>query len=121
MIRRPPRSTLFPYTTLFRSSCWRSPRPLVQGQAGSSRTDLRTLFMPPQPGRHTFFFKEEFETSNCFGSGDIPGSRVFVALAIRQVILNDRFLRPRILWIASGESRIAFIAHVHQPCGFAID
>src|SRR2546422_1048166 len=31
MIRRPPRSTLFPYTTLFRSSCWtssisRSPR-----------------------------------------------------------------------------------------------
>src|SRR3712207_7732130 len=28
MIRRPPRSTLFPYTTLFRSTCrgWRSPR-----------------------------------------------------------------------------------------------
>src|SRR5256884_8937064 len=23
MIRRPPRSTLFPYTTLFRSRCWR--------------------------------------------------------------------------------------------------
>src|SRR3712207_7117127 len=28
MIRRPPRSTLFPYTTLFRSSRW---RPLVWG------------------------------------------------------------------------------------------
>src|SRR3712207_6914582 len=28
MIRRPPRSTLFPYTTLFRSSLWRGrPRP----------------------------------------------------------------------------------------------
>src|SRR5690348_18217546 len=26
MIRRPPRSTLFPYTTLFRSRCPRSPR-----------------------------------------------------------------------------------------------
>src|SRR5256885_17267936 len=25
MIRRPPRSTLFPYTTLFRSSCSRTP------------------------------------------------------------------------------------------------
>src|SRR2546427_5582658 len=25
MIRRPPRSTLFPYTTLFRSDMWRSP------------------------------------------------------------------------------------------------
>src|SRR5258708_29240867 len=24
MIRRPPRSTLFPYTTLFRSVCWRT-------------------------------------------------------------------------------------------------
>src|SRR2546426_10800974 len=31
MIRRPPRSTLFPYTTLFRSAYWRansSPKPL---------------------------------------------------------------------------------------------
>src|SRR3712207_8849002 len=28
MIRRPPRSTLFPYTTLFRS--WRPPRPLEE-------------------------------------------------------------------------------------------
>src|SRR2546426_1650345 len=26
MIRRPPRSTLFPYTTLFRSQVWREPR-----------------------------------------------------------------------------------------------
>src|SRR5258707_8567949 len=25
MIRRPPRSTLFPYTTLFRSRCWIAP------------------------------------------------------------------------------------------------
>src|SRR3712207_6086299 len=31
MIRRPPRSTLFPYTTLFRSfmSLWRSPKPVI--------------------------------------------------------------------------------------------
>src|SRR5256886_6629181 len=27
MIRRPPRSTLFPYTTLFRSCCTRAPAP----------------------------------------------------------------------------------------------
>src|SRR3712207_6939042 len=32
MIRRPPRSTLFPYTTLFRSSCHPAgPRDLVRG------------------------------------------------------------------------------------------
>src|SRR2546430_3479135 len=28
MIRRPPRSTLFPYTTLFRSACWPRTRAL---------------------------------------------------------------------------------------------
>src|SRR2546430_9875299 len=27
MIRRPPRSTLFPYTTLFRSVCYHDPKP----------------------------------------------------------------------------------------------
>src|SRR5476649_3027543 len=32
MIRRPPRSTLFPYTTLFRS-------PTISGDAGSGSTD----------------------------------------------------------------------------------
>src|SRR2546428_1466204 len=31
MIRRPPRSTLFPYTTLFRSSGWRSRLPPARG------------------------------------------------------------------------------------------
>src|SRR2546426_7108499 len=38
MIRRPPRSTLFPYTTLFRSTAWR----------WHFRTDLRPL--PEQSG-----------------------------------------------------------------------
>src|SRR5256885_7171250 len=30
MIRRPPRSTLFPYTTLFRSACQLLPRPAAR-------------------------------------------------------------------------------------------
>src|SRR2546430_10436629 len=38
MIRRPPRSTLFPYTTLFRS-IWRIPEPLLQ-QAQDDATVL---------------------------------------------------------------------------------
>src|SRR5260370_26337618 len=36
MIRRPPRSTLFPYTTLFRSRPGRSPRPFVIDHIGSA-------------------------------------------------------------------------------------
>src|SRR2546430_13292774 len=43
MIRRPPRSTLFPYTTLFRSvqnstvRCWRGPGAVLLGQLTSSK------------------------------------------------------------------------------------
>src|SRR2546429_4086518 len=35
MIRRPPRSTLFPYTTLFRSGSREQPRVIVHAGAGS--------------------------------------------------------------------------------------
>src|SRR3712207_7184666 len=45
MIRRPPRSTLFPYTTLFRSNDFRtSPRP-------PTRTDGRGVARPLDRGR----------------------------------------------------------------------
>src|SRR3712207_8849599 len=37
MIRRPPRSTLFPYTTLFRSPAWRPDRPLPPEPEGVLR------------------------------------------------------------------------------------
>src|SRR5215204_7075800 len=45
MIRRPPRSTLFPYTTLFRSPCAAWPRPRRSGRspcrAGRDRKSTR--------------------------------------------------------------------------------
>src|SRR3712207_8581225 len=40
MIRRPPRSTLFPYTTLFRSALESKRRPLVRGCLDWSERDL---------------------------------------------------------------------------------
>src|SRR5690242_21249926 len=40
MLRRPPRSTLFPYTTLFRSHA--PPTPPRQGQPAPTRRSLRT-------------------------------------------------------------------------------
>src|SRR3712207_6975108 len=46
MIRRPPRSTLFPYTTLFRSSSPSCP-PRGRGTCGSART--RRTCDPPFP------------------------------------------------------------------------
>src|SRR3712207_8719763 len=49
MIRRPPRSTLFPYTTLFRSrGRGRSPRDLSRCPAPPAAACSRT---PPAPGR----------------------------------------------------------------------
>src|SRR5215217_8869233 len=41
MIRRPPRSTLFPYTTLFRSSWTRPSRPWRCGRSWRSPTEPR--------------------------------------------------------------------------------
>src|SRR5438132_3136983 len=37
MIRRPPRSTLFPYTTLFRSACWDPASSFISGSKGGWR------------------------------------------------------------------------------------
>src|SRR3712207_7962420 len=45
MIRRPPRSTLFPYTTLFRSAA-RPRRPAAARHAGNVRATRRTGDLP---------------------------------------------------------------------------
>src|SRR5688572_32394574 len=47
MIRRPPRSTLFPYTTLFRSPC--RPGRIATGARGRAEDDLR---LRPDRGVH---------------------------------------------------------------------
>src|SRR5690349_23703058 len=55
MVRRPPRSTLFPYTTLFRSQGRRLPRPLARRpDRGAGRiaplSRLRELAVDLSPG-----------------------------------------------------------------------
>src|SRR2546425_4948034 len=60
MIRRPPRSTLFPYTTLFRSRSIGRPRRTVRGR-GTSRSAV-----PPRgtaPGRARRRSRSEEHTS----------------------------------------------------------
>src|SRR3712207_9431062 len=49
MIRRPPRSTLFPYTTLFRSPSLRKPTVAYWTQCrGASPPERRVPFHPPR-------------------------------------------------------------------------
>src|SRR5438094_2043599 len=52
MIRRPPRSTLFPYTTLFRSSWIRSPQRLMKMAGCTSRKMPITLIARLKENRH---------------------------------------------------------------------
>src|SRR4051794_41758413 len=40
MIRRPPRSTLFPYTTLFRSGCWAAASEAASASMEPARASL---------------------------------------------------------------------------------
>src|SRR3712207_7515317 len=52
MIRRPPRSTLFPYTTLFRSPPREASARVLEGvPGGRSRASSESLRLPVAPGR----------------------------------------------------------------------
>src|SRR2546425_8734293 len=50
MIRRPPRSTLFPYTTLFRSGDQRDPRVDPRASRVHRRRKAASLSRPASPG-----------------------------------------------------------------------
>src|SRR5258705_10003769 len=51
MIRRPPRSTLFPYTTLFRSSTPRTPSPAPRGSPPPRLAATDPAAGPSHPSR----------------------------------------------------------------------
>src|SRR3712207_8482523 len=54
MIRRPPRSTLFPYTTLFRSRAVNDPNVIELVRTGPSLADLTVGQVGPVAGDHPF-------------------------------------------------------------------
>src|SRR3712207_8305904 len=53
MIRRPPRSTLFPYTTLFRSSVWHPRRVQIGGDDPCALLQEQARHLEPDPRRRT--------------------------------------------------------------------
>src|SRR3989440_5647994 len=60
MIRRPPRSTLFPYTTLFRSTS-QAPRPAVHGVGFPADPDFPQLAIASDPERMLELFRRHLE------------------------------------------------------------
>src|SRR3989449_10258740 len=102
MIRRPPRSTLFPYTTLFRSV-----NALILGEHGDSMVPIWSsatiagLPLDKWPGFDANVQKEVFEETKTAGAQVIKlkgGSGFAVGLSIREVvhalILDSRRVLP---------------------------
>src|SRR3712207_7716532 len=54
MIRRPPRSTLFPYTTLFRSNVEQAARPAAERRELHPVADAERRTLRREPGAHAF-------------------------------------------------------------------
>src|SRR5256886_16344498 len=88
MIRRPPRSTLFPYTTLFRSPARPLPPPpataatdiLLVHRPGSAQANIvlgNTTILPADP----IYYARGIATQVLGGGGD---SRLFLMLRARQ-------------------------------------
>src|SRR5258708_19751593 len=63
MIRRPPRSTLFPYTTLFRSSSWRGSRRVPSSVTMHSASWCRCLTRFSTGARARYVDRSEEHTS----------------------------------------------------------
>src|SRR5260221_5435226 len=90
MIRRPPRSTLFPYTTLFRSQRppsdpgGRLQNPLVpphlrrkiykalsSGMADADQSSTQFVYLPPKMGRNQRILRSEEHTSELQSHSDL--------------------------------------------------
>src|SRR6202162_4383238 len=91
MIRRPPRSTLFPYTTLFRSS-------LV------AHAD-EAMYFAKQHGRNTFqFFRSEEHTS------ELQSPRYLVC----RLLLEKRLVQIRLVSSGSSKTLVFLVCGIHS-------
>src|SRR2546427_13153207 len=116
MIRRPPRSTLFPYTTLFRSGDLRPPA----GGDEERWRDNRTSEPPLRPGHRPLGLRvprrRRIERRpGCFARGPgVQGIRRFAADAhlCRRVARAHRGARWPILLAAVAERRLL---HLREP------
>src|SRR5258707_7144551 len=92
MIRRPPRSTLFPYTTLFRS---------LNSSIGNAIRSAATLTIPPVTFR---FFKQDVDAKILAN----PKIRVMNG-RIAKIHIGDRVpLRAATIVDATGQTRTTF-------------
>src|SRR6516162_932470 len=92
MIRRPPRSTLFPYTTLFRSRRHGRDLPrrrgrLPIGRRGRSEEHTSELQSPCNLVCRLLLEKKKTDTGDPFGPAEIPAGNAEDALCLRHTFL----------------------------------
>src|SRR3712207_9114561 len=90
MIRRPPRSTLFPYTTLFRSWNEAAFKELGAADALPAIEERLTFPIVVKPARQGSALGIKFARS----AGDVPGALV-AAFSYDQKVLLERFVNGR--------------------------
>src|SRR2546427_8060482 len=64
MIRRPPRSTLFPYTTLFRSAIRRLGRNPYQREGRSNAAGQRRVLVRRRSGRQSVWYHRRLDAAD---------------------------------------------------------
>src|SRR5438876_2382986 len=89
MIRRPPRSTLFPYTTLFRSLL------VFCCESVSWVKTLARWYRIPSPGARPFARLEGSEEPELSGGVCIPSFKLSVAPAVPTPLLVDKIVTLR--------------------------
>src|SRR5260221_9975670 len=100
MIRRPPRSTLFPYTTLFRSSnVWSADAGFTGGTAASTasaitNTTTPTLYQTERYGAFSYNFpvpsgsRSDDHTSELHSHSDVVCRLLLVKKKISTILFN---------------------------------
>src|SRR3712207_4400375 len=78
MIRRPPRSTLFPYTTLFRSRSEQGPNPML-GLTQRRRPELQSGFERGSGHQALLSETHQIGASACNCSANPPGATEYLA------------------------------------------
>src|SRR2546428_5163049 len=102
MIRRPPRSTLFPYTTLFRSFAQRRVR-LLGRRGVDASADAALLRIAAQRGRFLFRFHVDRKSTRLNSSHDQISYAVFCLKkknTSKECASNNH--RPSFHWSRSG-------------------
>src|SRR2546430_3535904 len=87
MIRRPPRSTLFPYTTLFRSTLYSDGQPIAY-----SRVSTGVPGHPTPTGVFSVIQKDRWHHSNIYSNAPMPFMQriTWSGVALHQGVVTGR-------------------------------